>query len=280
WLHGGYPKSNKIGELVYPTNAFFDVYAHMTQWFNHHLKGEANGVERDPTVRYYVMGATGEEGAPGNVWRTVKDWPVKARESAYYLQGEGRLAASTATGVKSTSYVSDPFHPMSIPGTAFPGAKDARPYERQAEVRTFTTEPLAQPVEWTGLVKAELWVSSTARDTDFIVRVSDVYPDGRSMLLMDYPRRARYREGFDREKLLKPGEPARLAFDVGWTSIIFNKGHRIRVTIGSTGYPLYEPNPQTGGPQTIEFPADAQVATNTVHHTARLVSRLIAPTVK
>lgn len=280
WLHGGYPKSNKIGELVYPTNAFFDVYAHMTQWFNHHLKGEANGVERDPTVRYYVMGATGEEGAPGNVWRTVKDWPVKARESAYYLQGEGRLAASTATGVKSTSYVSDPFHPMSIPGTAFPGAKDARPYEQQAEVRTFTTEPLAQPVEWTGLVKAELWVSSTARDTDFIIRVSDVYPDGRSMLLMDYPRRARYREGFDHEKLLKPGEPARLAFDVGWTSIIFNKGHRIRVTIGSTGYPLYEPNPQTGGPQTIEFPADAQVATNTVHHTARLVSRLIAPTVK
>ena len=66
WLHGGYPKSNKIGELTYPTNAFFDVYAHMTKWFNHHLKGENNGVEKETPVRYYVMGATGEPTAPGN----------------------------------------------------------------------------------------------------------------------------------------------------------------------------------------------------------------------
>ena len=123
-----------------------------------------------------------------------------------------------------------------------------------------------------------MFVTSSAKDTDFIVRVSDVYPDGRSMLLMDYPRRARYREGFDHEKLLKPGEPALLAFDVGWTSIIFNRGHRIRVTVASTGAPLYEPNPQTGGPQTIEFPKDAKVATNTVHHSRVLASRIIAPT--
>ncbi|MBI5801064.1 MAG: CocE/NonD family hydrolase [Verrucomicrobia bacterium] len=279
WLHGGYPKSNKIGELVYPTNAFFDVYPHMTAWFNHHLKGQANGVERDPTVKYYVMGATGETNAPGNVWRTAKDWPPRVTPRSYFLGEQGRLStASPVAAAGATSFVSDPFHPMTIPGTAFPGAKDARPFESQAEVRTFTTEPLTEPVEWTGLVKVELWASSTARDTDFIVRVSDVYPDGRSMLLMDYPRRARYRDGFESEKLLRPGEPARLAFDVGWTSIVFNKGHRIRVTVASTGYPLYEPNPQTGGPQTIAFPADAQVATNSIHHSRVLASRIIAPT--
>lgn len=288
WLHGGYPKSNKIGELVYPTNAFFDVYAHMTTWFNHYLKGENNRVEQADPVKYYVMGATGEEGAPGNVWRVAKDWPPKALAAPYYFEAGGRMndlfrlreVEREPFTNRSTSFVSDPRHPMSIPGTSFPGAKDARPYEQQSEVRTFTTEPLTSPVEWTGLVKAELWVSSTARDTDFIVRVSDVYPDGRSMLLMDYPRRARYREGFDHEKLLVPGAPAKLAFDVGWTSIVFNKGHRIRVTIGSTGYPLYEPNPQTGGPQTIDFPKDAQVATNTVHHTRSYPSRIIAPVKK
>ncbi len=279
WLHGGYPKSNKIGELVYPTNAFFDVYAHMTKWFNHHLKGEKSGVEQDPPVRYYVMGATGETNAPGNEWRTLKDWPPAATTTAYYLQAGGGLGMTAANAEKAgTSYVSDPFHPMSIPGSAFPGAKDARPFEQQAEVRTFTTEPLAAPVEWTGLVKVELFVSSTARDTDFIVRVSDVYPDGRSMLLMDYPRRARYREGFEAEKLLTPGEVTKLAFDVGWTSIIFHQGHRIRVTVASTGAPLYEPNPQTGGPQTIEFPKDAVAATNTVHHSRLHASRLLAPT--
>ena len=279
WLHGGYPKSNKIAEMTYPTNAFFDVYAHMTQWFHHHLKGTNNGVMQDPTVKYYVMGATGETNAPGNVWRTARDWPPHATPQSFFLNENGRLSTASPTAAKSsTSYISDPFHPMLIPGTAFPGAKDARPFESQAEVRTFTTEPLAEPVEWTGLVKVELWVSSTARDTDFLVRVSDVYPDGRSMLLMDYPRRARYREGFDHERLLVPGELAKLAFDVGWTSIIFNRGHRIRVTVASTGAPLYEPNPQTGGPQTIEFPKDAKVATNTVHHSRVLASRIIAPT--
>ncbi|MBI3875367.1 MAG: CocE/NonD family hydrolase [Verrucomicrobia bacterium] len=278
WLHGGYPKSNKIAEMTFPTNAFFDVYPHMTKWFNNYLKGEQNGVEKDDTVRYYVMGATGEEGAPGNVWRTAKDWPVASKPASYFLQEGAALTTKSPTAAKSsTSYVSDPFHPMEIPGTAFPGAKDARPFEKQAEVRTFTTEPLAEPVEWTGLVKVELHVSSTARDTDFLVRVSDVYPDGRSMLLMDYPRRARYREGFDHEKLLQPGEVAKLAFDIGWTSIIFNKGHRIRVTVASTGAPLYEPNPQTGGPQTIEFPKDAAIATNTIHHDKKFATRLIAP---
>ena len=75
---------------------------------------------------------------------------------------------------------------MEIPGRSFPGARDARAFERQAEVRTFTTPPLEASVEWTGRVQAELFVSSTARDTDFIVRISDVYPDGRSILIVDY----------------------------------------------------------------------------------------------
>src|SRR4029077_2116368 len=94
---------------------------------------------------------------------------------------------------------------------------------------------VTERVEWTGKVRAELWVSSDARDTDFIVRVSDVYPDGRSILIMDYVRRARYRDGYDREVFLKPGEVTKVSFDVGWLSQIFNRGHRIRVTMASTG---------------------------------------------
>ena len=96
---------------------------------------------------------------------------------------------------------------------------------------------LAEPVEWTGRVRAELYVSSTARDTDFIVRISDVYPDGRSILIVDYPWRARYREGLDHEVLMEPLEVYKIAFPVGWMSQIFNKGHRIRVTIASTAHP-------------------------------------------
>jgi hypothetical protein len=97
------------------------------------------------------------------------------------------------------------------------------------------------------------------------------------MLLMDYPMRARYREGFEKEVLLTPGAPARLSMHVGWTSLIFNRGHRIRVTIASTGAPLYEPNNQTGGAQTQDWMKDAVVATNTVWHDATHASRIIAP---
>ena len=278
WLHGGRSKSNRIGEMTYPENAAFDVSSHMVRWFDHHLKGKNNGANLDANVRYYVMGAVDEPGAPGNVWRTAEDFPPKAASTPIYLQQDGELSIEKPTSNdSSTSYVSDPLHPMQIPGRSFPGARDARAFEKQSEIRTFTTAPLESPVEWTGRVHAELYVSSTALDTDFIVRVSDVYPDGRSILIVDYPLRARYRKGFDKEVLMTPGQVHKVAFPVGWISQSFNKGHRIRVTVASTGAPLYEPNPQNGKPLTIEFPADAQKATNTIHHNSQYASRIIAP---
>lgn len=278
WLHGRLNKGNKVGELVFPENAIWPENEHMVRWFDYWLKGKVTGVEKEPAVRYYVMGAAGEKDAPGNEWRTASDWPPAAKMSSLYLQAEGKLSGVAPTAENSsTSYVSDPLHPMQIAGAAFPGAKDARAFEQQAEVRTFTTEVLEEPVEWTGRIRAEMFVSSTARDTDFLVRVSDVYPDGRSILICDYPRRARYREGFEHEALLEPGKVAKLEWDIGWISQVFNKGHRIRVTVASTGAPLYEPNPQTGGPQSIEPPGEVVKAENRVHHGRDYASRIIAP---
>jgi len=278
WLHGGVKASNKVGELTFPDNAGFDMETHLIRWFDHYLKGVDNGVEREPTVRYYVMGAVGEPGAPGNLWRTADDWPVPSKETPLYLQPEGKLTAEAPMADSaSTPFLADPDHPNSIPTVAFPGARDARAFETQKEVRTFTSEVLAEPVEWTGKVKADLFVSSTARDTDFIVRITDVYPDGRSILLVDYVRRARYREGFDHEALLEPGKVANVAFDVGWISQVFNRGHRIRVTVASTGAPFYEPNPNTGDPLTLDPPTSKVVATNRVHHERTHASRILAP---
>ena len=164
-----------------------------------------------------------------------------------------------------------------MPGRAFAGAKDARETDHHPDARTFTTEPLTAPIEWTGKVRAELFVSSTAPDSDFIVRVSDVYPDGRSILIMDGIRRARFRDSWEREVFMKPGEVYKVAFDVGWLSQIFNRGHRIRVTVASTGAPFYDPNPQTGGEITYEPPAKLQVATQTLYHKGAQASRIIAP---
>src|SRR5262249_56135830 len=131
------------------------------------------------------------------------------------------------------------------------GGGEARDCENQAGVRTLPTPPLEHPVEWTGKVQAELFVSSSAPDSDFIVRVSDVHPDGRSILIADYVRRARYREGYGKEVLMEPDKIYKVAFDVGWMSQAFNRGHRVRVTIASTGAPFYEPNPNTAERPTV-----------------------------
>lgn len=282
WLHGRLNKGSKVAELTFPENATWPELAHMTRWFNHWLKGEDNGIEKEPPVRSYVMGAVGEAGAPGNVWREAQDWPPAISPQSWHLHEDGLLAPAAPTLPKSsTSYASDPQKPMSIPGAGFPGARDARGFEEQSEVRTWTSAPLAKPVEWTGEVKAEVWVSSTAPDTDFLLRITDVYPDGRSILIMDYPLRARYRAGFDKQQPLIPGEPAKLSWHIGFTSLIFNTGHRIRVTIASTGAPLYEPNPQTGAKQARDWlKQKTQAAVNTIWHDEAHPSRVLVPEVR
>ena len=278
WLHGRFKETNKSNEMTYPENAKFAMDGHMLKWFDHHLKGIDNGVTQEPTIRYYVMGALGEEGAPGNEWRTATDWPVEAKLTPMYFHADKSLSGTSPSSADATvSWLADPLKPASIPTIAFPGAKDAREFESHAEVRTFTTDVLTEAVEWTGKVQAELFVTSSAKDTDFIVRVSDVYPDGRSMLIMDYVRRARYREGFDKEVFMEAGQVHKVAFDVGWLSQVFNKGHRIRITVASTGAPFYEPNPNTGDPLTIDFPSKAVVAKNTLHTNKTHASRVIAP---
>ena len=281
WLHGRTNKGNRVGDLTYPENAVWQVHAHMVSWFDHYLKGRAGEPFEEPTVRYYVMGAVGEDGAPGNVWRQSDDFPPDSRSTdLFFHQGGGLSETPPRRQQSSTSYESDPRKPMSIPGRSFPGARDARAFEQQPQVRTFTTVPLSHPVEWTGRVKVHLKVSSTAPDTDFLVRISDVYPDGRSILIVDYPLRARYRQGFEKEVFMQVGGIYSLQWDVGWMSQIFNTGHRIRVTVASTGAPLYEPNPQTGEPLTIAFPENARTAVNTIHHSAGHASRIIAPIVR
>ncbi|MFO1023144.1 MAG: CocE/NonD family hydrolase [Planctomycetales bacterium] len=278
WPHNTLSKQNTVGDMTYPENAAFDLNGHMLRWFDYHLKGIDNGVMKDPTVRYYVMGATGEPNAPGNVWRNAQDWPVPSTPTSYFLQSGGGLSQQTpASESETVTFIADPLHPASIPGTVFPGAKDTRAFDSQAEVRTFTTDVLKEPVEWTGKVKAEIYLSSDAKDTDLIVRVSDVYPDGRSILIIDFPHRVRYREGFDKEVFMEPGKVYKVPFDVGSLSQIFNAGHRIRVTVASTGAPLYEPNPNTGEPLTVDFPKNTFTAHNAVHVNRVHASRIIAP---
>jgi hypothetical protein len=133
---------------------------------------------------------------------------------------------------------------LSIPA----GPRDQKKVEERDDVLVFTTAPLTNPIEVTGRVRAKIWISTDVPDTDFIGRVCDVYPDGRSFNLCEGAIRARFRDGTDREAFMEPGKVYEIEIDLWSTSVIFNTGHRIRLQLTSSSAPGYDPNPNTGAP--------------------------------
>jgi len=268
WGHGG-PKADSglpkpMGELTYPPNSLKTPFpCGGDAWFDFYLKGIDTGVEKVPAVQYYTMGAVGEEDAPGNEWQTADNWPVPAEPTPFYLhadRGLSRKAPETANGRQVFTY--DPLDPAPTRGGCLllswseygtkrkvtSGTYDQRDIEQRPDVITFTTEPLAESLEVTGRLTARLFVVSDRIDTDFAVKLTDVYPDGRSLNVADGLARCRYRKGFDRLTPLEPGQPAEIEVDLWSTSMVFNKGHRIRVAVTGSNYPRFDVNPNTGWP--------------------------------
>jgi uncharacterized protein len=249
-------------------------------WFDFMLKGKANGVGDEKPVHYYVMGDPTNENAPGNFWRSADNWPPPAIQKAYYFQPEGKLIFSKEPdrdGRKSYRY--DPARPVPTIGGAELGKdigpKDQRKAEAQSDVLLFSTDVLTDPVEVAGRVTAKLYVSSDCPDTDFAVKLTDVYPDGRSMLVTDGILRARFRDSFAREELLEPGKIYEVTVDLWSTALVFNRGHKIRVVVSSSNAPRFDPNPNTGH----AFRADkaSRVATNTIYFSKQYPSRILLP---
>lgn len=267
-------------ELKYPANAGnLPRCANNLAWFDAMLKGKENGIAAEKPVNYYVMGDPTDEKAPGNVWRVADTWPPLAAAAPYYLHADGELSASRPAEPGSRSYEYDPADPVPTVGGAELGAdigpRDQRSVESRSDVLLFTSDVLGAPLEVTGRIVAHLYVSSDCPDTDFTVKLTDVYPDGRSMLVTDGILRARFRESFETEKRLKPGEVIEVSVDLWSTSLVFNKGHRLRIAVSSSNAPRFDPNPNTGH----EFRADHErrVATNTLHLSEEYPSRIVLP---
>src|SRR5262249_21336680 len=155
------------------------------------------------------------------------------------------------------------------------GPLDQRSIESRPDLLLFTTDVLEEPLEVTGRITAKLYVSSDCPDTDFTVKLTDVYPDGRSMLVTDGIIRARFRESFDREKLLGPGEVVRVPIDLWSTSLVFNKGHRLRIAVSSSNSPRFDPNPNTG--HAFRADQEQRIATNTLHLSEKHPSQIVLP---
>jgi predicted acyl esterase len=268
-------------ELKYPPNSTKQPPAgDAFRYFDHFLKGEQNGVAEDKPVHYYVMGDATDKNAPGNIWRAADSWPPPARESKLYFHADKKLTKDAPTAAAAPlGYQYDPQNPVPTLGgqnlTIPKGPMDQQKVESRPDVLVFTSDELTEPLEVTGRIFAKLFVSSDCPDTDFTVKLCDVYPDGRSMLVTDGLLRARYRQSFGREDFLKPGETYALSVDLWSTSLVFNKGHRIRVSVSSSNSPRYEPNPNTGHP----FRADKEtrVANNTLHVSKAHPSCIILP---
>ncbi|BCJ85327.1 CocE/NonD family hydrolase [Effusibacillus dendaii] len=140
---------------------------------------------------------------------------------------------------------------------------------------TYTTDSLKKDTEVTGPMEAELWASSSAQDTDFAVKLTDVYPDGRSIIIQDNILRARYHESREKETLLTPGEIYEFTIDLGPASNIFKAGHRIRADVASSNYLRFDNTPNTGHKWGED--AETVVAKNTIHHDAEHPSHIILP---
>lgn len=273
WSH------HDLRTLVDPRNAeCFPQAADPLRFFRYWLEGEPNGVPCDAAVHYYVMGDPCDPaGATG--WRTAENWPPPAVPVPLYLHTDGTLRRGVPAAPSSRAYRYDPQNPVPTLGGrnyALPaGPMDQRSVESRPDVLVFTSEQLTEPLEVVGMVEARLFISSDAPDTDFTVKLTDVYPDGRSMLVTDGILRASLREGFDREVPLSPGRVYDIRVEVGSTAYVFARGHRVRVAISSSNWPRFEANPNTGQPGHETVPP--RVATNTLYLGDQHASHVILP---
>ncbi len=162
--------------------------------------------------------------------------------------------------------------------------EDERPLSARNDVLVFQTAPLERDMEVTGPIVVKLWASSDGPDTDFTAKLVDVYPPnadfpaGVELNISDSIVRARFREGVNKpEKLMLPGTIYSFRLELYPTSLVFKKGHRIRVDISSSNFPRFDVNPNTGEP--LNNNRRMRVATNTIYHDARHPSHIVLPVI-
>ena len=317
WTHGN-REQTFAGDVDFGSVAAFegnvaaDYVALKLRWFNRFLKGESNGVDLEPTVQLFVMGGgTGRRTAQGRmdhggVWRAERTWPIpRERLTRYYLHPDGMLSEHLPPrGNRPRQYRYDPATPVpTIGGTITSGqpimvggAFDQReapqffgcrePYralEQRADVLVFATPRLAADIEVTGAIEARLWIASDAPDTDFTIKLLDVYPpnedypDGYAMNLTDGILRCRYRDSWEQPSLMEPGRVYLIAIEAFPTSNLFKAGHRIRIDVSSDNFPHFDFNPNTGEPEGKA--TRTQVATNRVFVDQDHPSHVVLPVI-
>ena len=277
WPHGISGKTI-LGELDFGERALAENDV-THRWLETMLKGgDATDVLEAP-IRIFTMGR--------NEWQDLEEWPPPGTRIAEYHLGEnGRLTRETPTEENQDEYTYDPVNPVPTTGgnhsvgpynpglyeICMPGPMDQRAVEARDDVLVYTTDPLDEDLEVTGEVRVTLFAASTARDTDFVARLTDVYPDGRSICICEGVIRARWRESFHEPKLLEPGAVYEYTINLGVTSTVFFRDHRIRLDVTSSSFPLWDRNLNTGNDPATD--TEMVVAGQTVFHGPARPSRV------
>lgn len=244
WTHGGIGELQQ-GQLTYPA-AEGEAARQAAALFDRYLRGIANGWEGRPAFRTFSLN--------DDAWRDSGAWPSPAaRARRLFLSPSATLADAPAPGAAPVSYLSDPANPVPTlfgailtEGWGSRGPGDLRPVEARSDVLTFTTPPLGRPLHLEGTPAASVAIECSAVDTDVAVRLTQVYPDGRSVLLVDGIRRASLRSSFSTRQLLVPATPVRVPVELPPVAVTIPAGHRLRVLVASSNFDRFDVNMQDG----------------------------------
>jgi putative CocE/NonD family hydrolase len=270
------------GKISYPKEAAKPDFEAVERWFARWLKDETTALVDLPKVKYFLMGDPFDKSAPGNEWRTADHWPPESTETSFWLASGGELRQDMPATTSQVEHVYDPKNPVpTIGGNNLflqRGPMDQRPTRSRKDVLRFESAPLIEPMTIAGRVQAMLAVSTDAMDTDFMVKLVDVYPDGYEALVLDQPMRLRFRDGLADPKPAKKGEVYRIRINLGSTALAVAAGHRIAVHVQSSNSPRYEPHTNTWDP--VKSYAEGVVARQQVYLGGSTGSRIVLPVVE
>ncbi len=284
--------STQLGDIDFGEESQLDINSLALRWFDHLLKDMNTGIFEEPPVTIFVMGV--------NKWRHENEWPLARTQYVdYYLHSNGTAGTDENNGILSAKqankdvtdkYIYDPNDPVPTLGgnhsicwvdaydVIAPGPFDQRKIEARDDVLVYTSSPLKEDLEVTGPIQLTLYAATDVPDTDWTAKLVDVFPDGRAINLSEGIIRAKFRESiYEEPKLLEPNKIYEYNIEMQPTSNVFLKGHKIRLDITSSNFPLWDRNLNTG--HEIGVDAEMRIAHQTVYHSQKYPSHITLPVV-
>ena len=270
WMHNA-NTTRDIQGIALGNNAIrYDLDVYYQLWFDRKLKGIDNKIDAGPVVEYYVNG--------DNTWKTAQQWPpenshwkemyISSNGNAVSSDGDGKLSFEEAIHDGYDEFIYDPENPaphlIDLSENEIGVPANYKDVEKRDDMLVYTSDPLDKPVTIAGDIYVKLYASSSARDTDWIVRLTDVDPDGNSIKLAEGVLRARFRDGYDKEMLLEPGKVYEYNIRTSKIANTFQKGHRIRLTVTSSADSFIFPNSNTGNDPATDV--ESVTATQRIYH--------------